>query len=185
MPITTMKDLRTWISADLRRHDLPNGIRGWVGLIRLPSARWQIRLRLTEYTVNRRGSGWKIVGAVARWRLQAAGSRLGFNIPTNVIGPGLKLPHWGTIVVSGKSRVGSNATIHPGTCLGEHHGLAPTVGDDVYIGPGAKAFGAITIGDGSRLGANCVATKSVPAGTTVVGAPARPINTRARSADQI
>ena len=36
MPITTMRELRDWISADLRRHDLPSGIHGWVGLIRLP-----------------------------------------------------------------------------------------------------------------------------------------------------
>jgi len=176
VPIVSIRDLREWTAADLRRHDLRPGPRGWLGLGRLPSARWQVRLRLTEYVVNQRGPVWKLAGAAARWRLQAAGTRLGFNIPTNVIGPGLKLPHWGTIVISGKSRIGANATIHPGTCLGEHHGVAPTVGDDVYIGPGAKAFGAITIGDGARLGANCVATKSIPPATTVVGAPARPLS---------
>jgi serine O-acetyltransferase len=176
--ITTFADLRRWVAADLTRHDVRAGAGGLGRLLRLPPARWQIRLRLTEYVVNRRGPVWRVMGVIARWRLQRAGTKLGFNIPANVIGPGLKLPHWGTIVVSGKCRVGANVTIHPGSCLGEHHGSAPVVGDNVYIGPGAKAFGAIIIGDGARLGANCVATKSVPSATTVVGVPAQALNPR-------
>lgn len=184
MILTTVGDLRDWISADLRRHDLTAGVAGFVSLLGLPSARWQVRLRLTEYLVNRRGPGWRVAGLIARWRLQAGAVRLGYSIPVNVIGPGLKLPHWGTIVISGKARIGRNATIHPGTCLGEHYGAAPAVGDGVYLGPGAKAYGPITIGDGATLGANCVVTSTVEAGQTVVGAPARPIGVRTRPVDR-
>jgi len=179
----TVGDLRAWISADLRRHDLPSGVGGLVVLLSLPSARWQIRLRLTEYVVNQ-GGLWRPAGVWARWRLQARAIRLGYSIPVNVIGPGLKLPHWGTIVISGKARIGRNATIHPGTCLGEHYGGAPAVGDDVYLGPGAKAYGPITIGDGATLGANCVVTSTVEARQTMVGAPARPIGVRTRPVDR-
>ena len=49
----------------------------------------------------------------------------------------------------------------------------PIIGDDVFIGAGAKVLGAITIGDGARIGANAVVVCDVPAGATVVGVPGR------------
>jgi serine O-acetyltransferase len=59
------------------------------------------------------------------------------------------------------------------TQRGKRH---PTLGRDVVIGAGAKVLGAITIGDGARIGANAVVLEAVPAGTTVVGIPARPVD---------
>ena len=50
---------------------------------------------------------------------------------------------------------------------------APTIGDNVYIGAGAKIIGKVTIGNNVRIGANCVVTKDVPDNTTVVSAPIR------------
>src|SRR5277367_2344951 len=58
------------------------------------------------------------------------------------------------------------------TAPGKRH---PTIGDNVIIGAGAKVLGAITIGEGARIGANAVVVAPVPAGTTVVGIPARPV----------
>ncbi len=49
----------------------------------------------------------------------------------------------------------------------------PIVGDDVFIGAGAKVLGAITVGDGAMIGANAVVMCNVPAGATAVGIPAR------------
>ena len=49
----------------------------------------------------------------------------------------------------------------------------PIIGDDVFIGAGAKILGAVTIGDGARIGANAVVVCDVPAGATAVGVPAR------------
>jgi serine O-acetyltransferase len=51
----------------------------------------------------------------------------------------------------------------------------PTIGNNVIIGAGAKVLGAILIGDNARIGANAVVVSPVPAGTTVVGIPARPV----------
>jgi serine O-acetyltransferase len=45
---------------------------------------------------------------------------------------------------------------------------------DVSIGTGAKVIGPVRIGAGARIGANAVVVDDVPAGATVVGAPARP-----------
>ena len=47
---------------------------------------------------------------------------------------------------------------------------APEIGDDVYIGAGAKILGGVKIGNGATIGANAVITKDVPAGVTAVGA---------------
>ena len=49
----------------------------------------------------------------------------------------------------------------------------PTLGNDVYIGTGAKIIGKVTLGDGVIVGANTVVTKDVPARTRVVGAAVR------------
>jgi serine O-acetyltransferase len=59
------------------------------------------------------------------------------------------------------------------TAPGKRH---PTVGNNVIIGAGAKILGAITVGDNARIGANAVVVAPVPAGTTVVGIPARPVD---------
>ena len=56
----------------------------------------------------------------------------------------------------------------------------PVIGDDCYIGPGAKLFGAIEIGDRTLIGANAVVNRSFPAGnTTIAGVPARQVAGRA------
>jgi serine O-acetyltransferase len=179
MRIESVRHLRDWIAADVARYDLGSGRRALTGFAKTPQLRWQVHLRMTEYVVNQRAAGWRALGAILRWRLQSRAIRLGYTIPVNVCGPGLKLPHWGTVVISAAARVGARATIHPGTVLGVHRGGAPRLGDDVYMAPGAKAYGPIAIGDGAALGANCVVNRSVESGTTVVGAPARPVAIRA------
>jgi serine O-acetyltransferase len=60
--------------------------------------------------------------------------------------------------------------------IGEANDGAPMIGDNVYIGPGAKIFGAITIGDGVAIGANAVVHRDVSPGVTVGGVPARVIS---------
>jgi serine O-acetyltransferase len=163
--IESVIDLRTWIAEDLARYD-----RGALEtLLKEPQVRWQVRLRVTEYLINR---GFPLLGALARWRLQARAVRLGYTIPPNACGPGLKLPHWGTIVISGHARVGRQATIHPGTLIGERMG-SPRIGDRVYVGAGAKVYGPIVVADDAYLAPNCVVTRSVSAGSVMLGVPAR------------
>ena len=62
-----------------------------------------------------------------------------------------------------------------GVIRGERAGI-PTVGDNVYIGPGAKMFGKIVIGNNVAIGANAVVTRDVPENAVVVGIPARVIS---------
>lgn len=79
------------------------------------------------------------------------------------------LPHglYG-IVVSHNASIGSNACIYHQVTIGEGKGGAPTIGDNCYIGAGAKILGGIHIGNNVRIGANCIVTTDIPDNTTVV-----------------
>jgi serine O-acetyltransferase len=89
------------------------------------------------------------------------------------IGGGLYLPH-GNVVVDGMVRIGRNCVIGPWVTVGTRGSVAgPRIGDDVFIGTGAKILGDITVGDRARIGANAVVIEDVPEGATVVGIPAR------------
>ncbi len=59
-----------------------------------------------------------------------------------------------------------------------HRAKPIVLGEEVWIGRGAIVLGGVTIGDGATVGANAVVTKDVPAGATVAGVPARPIQPR-------
>lgn len=100
--------------------------------------------------------------------------------PNYVFGPGIAIVHSGTIVVSGKARIGKNCRIHVCTNIGNalSHGKdgTPVIGDNVYIGPGAKIFGPITIGNNVAIGANAVVNKSFPDNCTIAGVPAKKIS---------
>ncbi len=114
-------------------------------------------------------------------RLLASISRLltGIEIhPAAVIGKFLFIDHGTGVVIGETAVVGDRVTLYQGVTLGgisKSEGRRhPIVGDDVIIGAGAKLLGAITIGNGARVGANAVVLDSVAPGVTAVGIPARP-----------
>lgn len=59
-------------------------------------------------------------------------------------------------------------TISHQVTIGRSRGKAPVIGDNVYIGPGAKIFGGIHVGNNVNIGANCVVFQDVPDNATVV-----------------
>ena len=89
------------------------------------------------------------------------------------IAGGLYIAHpIGTVIAV--ERIGRNCSIIAAVTLGlRNERRFPTVGDDVFIGAGARILGGIGIGDGARIGANAVVIHDVPAGATAVGVPAR------------
>ena len=96
------------------------------------------------------------------------------------IGPGLYIGHEGGIVVSELAVIGKNCNLSHQVTIGvsrrgQRAGV-PVIGDNVYIGPGAKLFGAIVVGDNAAIGANCVVTRDVPENGVVVGVPGRVIS---------
>lgn len=140
--------------------------------------KFQIALRKHEYCVNTKK---KLLGIFWAWRHHNLGIKLGFTIPCNVFGPGLNIHHYGCIVVNSHAKVGMNCNIQQGVNIGQNYGSenVPIIGDNVYIGPGAKIFGKIIIADGCAIGANSVVTHSCEQKNSVlVGAPARVIAER-------
>jgi serine O-acetyltransferase len=107
--------------------------------------------------------------------------RFGIEIPiATQLGPGFYIGHHGEIVLSPRCRIGRNCNISHGVTIGQaaRRGTFawPTLGDSVYVGPGAKLFGDIHVGDHAAIGANAVVTADVPAGSVVGGVPARVIS---------
>ena len=140
--------------------------------------KFQILLRITEYLVNSNFFVLKPLCYIFRYLKYRAGVRLGFSIPNNVFGPGLRIAHYGYLVVNSECKVGSNCTIHCGVNIGKNLSSrsAPTLGDNIYIGPGVKIFGDVYLADNIKIGANAVVNRSfVDKGITIAGVPARRI----------
>jgi serine O-acetyltransferase len=107
--------------------------------------------------------------------------KFGISIPPDTnIGCGFYIGHFGGIVVNSKSVIGRNCNISQGVTLGQaNRGKnkgTPILGDNVYIGPGAKIIGAVKIGNNVAIGANCVVTKDIPDNSVVVGIPGKVIS---------
>ena len=92
-------------------------------------------------------------------------------------GPGLVLLHTIGVVINGEVTGGRNVKMEHGVTLGAEKGKCPVIGDNVFIGAGAKVFGPVRIGNDVRIGANAVVLEDVPDGATVVGVPARQVRT--------
>lgn len=103
--------------------------------------------------------------------------------PGATLGRRLVIDHGMGLVIGETAEIGDDVTLYHQVTLGgtslSHGKRHPTIGNNVIIGAGAKILGAITVGDGARIGANALVIKPVPAGTTMVAAPANPLD-RAR-----
>ena len=197
--ILSKSDLQRYLELDrralgIRRAKRPplTGYRVW---------KFQVALRKHEYYAN---TGRSLFGRIMKkfWGAvhEIYGVRLGFSIPINVFGPGLRINHYGLIVVNPKARVGAFCDIHQGVNIGEGFGKdeVPEIGDHVYIGPGAKIYGRIRIADRTAagvvepasaqpviidddvfIGANAVVNRSFERpDTTIAGVPARQVADR-------
>ncbi|MCM3118458.1 serine acetyltransferase [Neobacillus sp. MER 74] len=141
--------------------------------------KFEIVLRKHEYYSNITPTiRTKIMKKIYGYLHRKLGIKLGFSIPINVFGPGLRINHYGLIVVNDDARIGANCDIHQGVNIGQNRykGDVPTIGDNVWIGPGAKIFGKITIANSIAIGANSVVNKSFfEENITIVGNPIRKV----------
>jgi serine O-acetyltransferase len=118
----------------------------------------------------------RLISQLSRW-LTGIEIHPGARIGRRVI-----IDHGMGVVIGETAEVGDDVYMYHQVTLGGQSSQRgkrhPTVGNNVIIGAGAKVLGAITVGDNARVGANAVVLQPVPAGTTVVGIPARPIERR-------
>ena len=121
--------------------------------------KFEIALRKHEYYLNTKSNPF--LEMYYRLRHHYLGISLGITIPCNVFAAGLRINHFGYLVVNSKAQIGEFCNINQGVNIGEGlDGGAPKIGDNVWIGPGAKIFGSITIGGNAMIGANSVVNKS-------------------------
>jgi serine O-acetyltransferase len=170
--IRNKNDYMMHLKEDLTSHKVPV----WKCRYRysVPIVHFQRMLRKLEYYKNCKKSALnRLYLKYLMIRFRKLSIHLGFTIPPNVFGPGLNIVHYGSVVVNGDAKIGRNCRIHSATNIGGSDGKAPTIGDNVYIAPGAKIFGNITIGNNVEIGANAVVNRNVPDNCTVVGIPAK------------
>lgn len=176
--IRSKKDLNKYIEQDRLMNSCPVHYSLFLGIKnRLLSnhiIRYLYLLRKAEYYTNCRK--YSILRAWYVIRYRRLGLKLGFSLPLNAFGPGLSLPHTGTIIVHPDARIGANCRLHVCTNIGASAGgnKAPQLGDNIYIGPGAILFGDITLANNITIGANATVNKSCDKPNVVLaGTPAK------------
>ncbi len=125
--------------------------------------KYEILLRKCEYLKNCPSFFNRILYFINIYRFQILSIKLGFSIPLNVFDSGLSIAHYGTIVVNSNCKVGKNCRIQEGVNLGSTNGnsLAPQIGDNCFIGTGAKIIGDIKIGNNVCVGARSSCNKII------------------------
>ena len=156
------------IRQDLRAHGGDWGAQGFWALVVYRFGRWRYGVR-PSLLRKPFSLAYKILYKVVQ-------VLTGIELPCEVrIGRNFVIDHFGGIVVSGYARFGENCRIRSGVVVGlrrTDQPCAPTIGDNVDIGAGAKLLGAISIGSNVLIGANAVVLDDVPDDSIAVGVPA-------------
>ena len=177
--IRSKEDLKFYLLQDKKTLGIPNSQRS-PHLYGNELWKYLIALRYLEYYSNCHKSRMDRYKLTFFSRLHHYWSVwLGYEIPINTFGYGLKLNHIGPIIVNPNARIGNFCDIHVGVNIGQNKSPqeVPTIGNNVWIGPGVKIYGKIVIADGIMIGANSVVNKDfLEPNITIAGIPARKIN---------
>ena len=138
-----------------------------------PGLKFMTIFRLTQHYRRRN----RLLFYVFYMWLRRLKVKYGFDISYRTkIGSGFYIGHFGGIVIHGDTVIGDNCNISQGITFGvSNYGKkkgVPSIGNNVFVGPGACVFGAINIGDNVTIGANTVVTKSISRCLTVACADA-------------
>lgn len=134
-------------------------------------------LRIAEYYNNRRKENlvFFALGIYYSRKKNTLGLRQCLDIKEGVFDRGLLVHHAGAIVVNANAKVGKNCILHGNNVIGnmgENTG-APTIGDNVRLGIGAKVLGDIYIADNVQIGAGALVIHSCyEKGALLTGIPA-------------
>jgi serine O-acetyltransferase len=175
----TASEIRRDLSAARNRDPAARGVQPLEILATWPGVHALLAHRIA-HALHRAG-----VPLLPRVIAAAARAVTGIEIhPAARIGQGLFIDHGMGVVIGETAEIGNDVTLYQGVTLGGT-GFAtgkrhPTVEDNVTIGSGAKLLGPITVGHGSKIGANTVVIHDVPPHSTVVGNPGHPVRVEGR-----
>ena len=166
---TTLKDS---IKYDMYRYDKSTSFKDMLKTYLLePGANYMVWFRIAQKYNN------IFTKIILRRKMFKFGMEI---FPSTDIDKGFYIGHFGSIIINPKVKIGKNCNISQGVTIGasirgKTQGY-PTIGDNVFIAPGAKIFGNITIGNNVAIGANAVVTKSFPDNSVIAGSPAKLIS---------
>ncbi|WP_299799156.1 serine acetyltransferase [uncultured Maribacter sp.] len=181
--ITSKKEYNFYLEQDsiargIQIHSFKDKLKDF--LVPAPTWKFQKSLRKLEFYSNCKTNLInKLYIKYLRYKFQKISLKLGFSIPINVFGPGLCILHYGTIVVNSKARIGKNCRMEVCVNIGASGGKpeAPQIGDNVYIAPGVKIYGDISLGNNIAIAANSSVNKSFNEdGILIGGSPAKKIS---------
>jgi len=180
-----------YLREDLDRYFYLAGAKGWIGKLRTilcTQGIWATLVyRAGRYILlNRRGNpikvlGFRLLGMVLSVLQKFTEIVTGISIPFSVdIGPGLYIGHFGALIVHANVKIGAFCNLSQCVTIGEggrgeKRGV-PTLGNFIWVGPGAKVFGRIQVGDGVAIGANAVVNRSLPDSAVAAGVPCKVVN---------
>lgn len=145
-----------------------------------PNVIWTFekRLRKYEYLLNVHDLSFRSIRLlIAKYRYKRMAIKLGFTIAPNCFREGLKIAHYGGIIVNANCKIGKNCSIRPFTVIGNKkdgmNNAIPIIGDNVTIGSNVTIIGDVKIGDNVVIGAGCVVVKDIESNKICIGNPAR------------
>ena len=168
--IKTKRDLEEYLLVDETANHFN---KSFLGLFDLRKKFFR-RLRKTEYLNNHcNGLFGKLHLNVSKFLLYRLTQKTGYEIPLNSFGKGLRIPHYGSIIVNSSSRFGDDCLLQSGVnisenCIGGNH---------IFFGAGSKILSNVKMGNDIIIGANAVVTKSFDNDNIVLaGVPAKKIS---------
>ena len=140
--------------------------------------KFNVVLRKMEYNLNcNKGLKRKVFNLYYKYKMLKIAEKTSWYVSPNCFGPGLCIVHYGPVIVNEKARFGCNVRIQSMVNIGAYKGGVPHGGDNIYIGPGAKLYGDISLGSNIAIGANSVVNKSFKDNNvTIAGVPAKIIS---------
>lgn len=181
--IKSKNELKEYLDADKKSLKIDSHVKFMS--LRYRIWKYEVLMRKLEYMTNtKKLYKYNVIYWLRKIRFQQLSIKYGYELHLNTIGKGLCLAHIGPIIINGATKIGDNCRIHVGVNIGTSAGLddaSPIIGNNVYIGPGAKIFGKIIIADGIVIGANSVVNKSfLEKEISIAGVPAKKIGQHGR-----